>query len=292
MGPKKKPPAANEAIDPTDSSFEDHWEKLEIKLNEWVKSSLPGLVTSIMQSHVTKIIDDYISSTEFQRSLADSINFDAANFEARLGSSEKKINELINSNQSKIAELDEELAKLKSNLALKGKAIAGLEDDNYRLSQEVDDLEQYTRRTNVRVYGVAEQTEENTDNLAIDFFKSELNVDVASNDISRSHRVGKKSAAKPRPIIVRFTKHKTKVAVMSRRRMLKERKRPFNLQEDLTINRREILNYLNKDIEEGIVSKVWTVDGVVCFRPSCDSSVIERCTSLEDCQEIIAKYCE
>ena len=204
----------------------------------------------------------------------------------------KKINELINSNQSKIAELDEELAKLKSNLALKDKAIAGLEDDNYRLSQEVDDLEQYTRRTNVRIYGVAEQTEENTDNLAIDFFKSELNVDVASNDISRSHRVGKKSAAKPRPIIVRFTKHKTKVAVMSRRRMLKERKRPFNLQEDLTINRREILNYLNKDIEEGIVSKVWTVDGVVCFRPSCDSSVIERCTSLEDCQEIIAKYCE
>ena len=90
MGPKKKPPVANEAIDPTDSSFEDHWEKLEIKLNEWVKSSLPGLVTSIMQSHVTKIIDDYISSTEFQRSLADSINFDAANFETRLGSSEKK----------------------------------------------------------------------------------------------------------------------------------------------------------------------------------------------------------
>ena len=119
-------------------------------------------------------------------------------------------------------------------------------------------------------------------------------MDVASNDISRSYRVGKKSGAKPRPIIVRFTKHDTKVAVMSRRRVhvLKERKRPFNLQEDLTINRREILKYLNKDIEEGIVSKVWTVDGVICFRPSGDSSVIERCTSLEDCQEIIAKYYE
>ena len=283
---------ANDAIDPTDATFEHHWDKLESKLNEWVKSSLPGIVTSIMQSHVTKIVDDYISSTEFQRSLADSINFDAAGLETQLGSSEKKLNELINSNQAKIAKLDEELTKLKNNLALKDKAIAGLEDDNYRLSQEVDDLEQYTRRTNVRIYGVAEQPEENTENLAIDFFKSELNVDVASNDISRSHRVGKKSGAKPRPIIVRFTKHNTKVAVMSRRRVLKERKRPFNLQEDLTINRREILKYLNKDIEEGIVSKVWTVDGVICFRPSGDSSVIERCTSLEDCQEIIAKYCE
>ena len=283
---------ANDAIDPTDATFEDHWDKLESKLNEWVKSSLPGIVTSIMQSHVTKIVDDYISSTEFQRSLADSINFDAAGLETQLGSSEKKLNELINSNQAKIAKLDEELTKLENNLALKDKAIAGLEDDNYRLSQEVDDLEQYTRRTNVRIYGVAEQPEENTDNIAVDFFKSELNVDVASNDISRSHRVGKKSGAKPRPIIVRFTKHNTKVAVMSRRRVLKERKRPFNLQEDLTINRREILKYLNKDIEEGIVSKVWTVDGVICFRPSGDSSVIERCTSLEDCQEIIAKYCE
>ena len=282
----------NDAIDPTNSTFEDHWDKLEIKLNEWVKSSLPGLVTSIMQSHVTKIVDDYISSTEFQRSLADSINFDAAGLETQLGSSAKKLNELINSNQAKIAKLDEELTKLKNNLALKDKAIAGLEDDNYRLSQEVDDLEQYTRRTNVRIYGVAEQPEENTGNLAVDFFKSELNVDVASNDISRSHRVGKKSGAKPRLIIVRLTKHNTKVAVMSRRRVLEEHKRPFNLQEDLTINRREILKYLNKDIEEGIVSKVWTVDGVISFRPSGDSSVIERCTSLEDCQEIIAKYCE
>ena len=74
--------------------------------------------------------------------------------------------------------------------------------------------------------------------------------------------------------------------------LLKERKRPFNLQEDLTINRHEILKSLNKDIEEGIASIVWTVDGVISFRPSGDSSVIECCTSLEDCQEIIAKYCE
>ena len=283
---------SNDSIDPTDSTFEDDWDKLEIKLNEWVKSSLPGLVTNIMQSHVTKIVDDYTSSTEFQRSLADSINFDAAGSETQLGSSEKKINELINSNQAKTTKLDEELTKLKNNLTLKDKAIAGLEDDNYRLSQKVDDLEQYTRRNNARIYGVAEQPEENSDNLAFDFFKSELNVDIASNNISRSHRVSKKSGVEPRPIIVQFTKHNSKVTVMSRRRVLKERKRPFNLPEDLTINRREILKYLNKDIEEGIVSKVWTVDGVICFRPSGDSSVIERCTSLEDCQEIIAKYCE
>ena len=39
---------ANDAIDPTDSTFEDHWDKLEIKLNKRIKSSLLGFVTSIM----------------------------------------------------------------------------------------------------------------------------------------------------------------------------------------------------------------------------------------------------
>ena len=52
-------------------------------------------------------------------------------------SSEKKLNELINSNKAKVAKLDKELTKLKNNIALKDKAIAGLEDDNYRLSQAV-----------------------------------------------------------------------------------------------------------------------------------------------------------
>ena len=42
-----------------------------------------------------------------------SLNFDAAGLETQLGSSEKKLNELINSNQAKIAKLDEELTKLK-----------------------------------------------------------------------------------------------------------------------------------------------------------------------------------
>lgn len=39
-------------------------------------------------------------------------------------------------------------------------------------------MEQYTRRTNVRIYGIAESSEQNTDDLDINFFKTELDVDV------------------------------------------------------------------------------------------------------------------
>ena len=54
---------------------EDHWDKLETKLYDWVKSSLPNIVANLMQSHISKIhlkiVDGYISSAEFQRSLAE-----------------------------------------------------------------------------------------------------------------------------------------------------------------------------------------------------------------------------
>ena len=55
--------------------FEDHWDKLETKLYDWMKSSLPNIVANLIQSHISKIhqkiVDGYISSAEFQRSLAE-----------------------------------------------------------------------------------------------------------------------------------------------------------------------------------------------------------------------------
>ena len=46
---------ANDAIDPTDATFEDHWDKLESKLNEWVKSSLPGIEVDTISQRSLKL---------------------------------------------------------------------------------------------------------------------------------------------------------------------------------------------------------------------------------------------
>ena len=71
---------------------------------------------------------------------------------------------------------------------------------NEALDCRLDDLEQYTRRTNIRIYGIPESNVENggpredTDNLAMNFVKEELGVGLKPEDISRSHRVGKRSS--------------------------------------------------------------------------------------------------
>ena len=55
-----------------------------------------------------------------------------------------------------------------------------------------DDLEQYSRRNNIRIVGIPEEAEESTDEITIDFMKQKLVVELKENDICRSHRVGRK----------------------------------------------------------------------------------------------------
>ena len=268
---RKAKKASKEETEFTDLS-DELWGKFEDKLKDWVKSTLPDLVKEYIQSHAARIVDEYVSSEKFKQSLAECLNFDASELMDRVTAAEEKVNNLT--------EIDMNITEL--------------EDKYSQLSAELDNLEQYTRRTNIRLYGIPENEEENTDVLAMNFFKDELNVPVAKEDISRSHRIGRKSSPtsgrKPRPIIVRLARHNTKVELLTRRRLLKEKRRPFNIQEDLTLSRRKILTYLSQDIEEGIISKVWTIDGTIFLRPSSHSSTIERCTTMKQCQAIVAKY--
>ena len=105
-----------------------------------------------------------------------------------------------------------------------------------RLDEQLDDLEQYTRRTNIRIFGIPEPTgtdPENTDAKAIDFFANQLGITVSSDHITRSHRTGKRGRT-PRPIIVRLVHHNMKVQLLRKRRELKAQETNFDIREDLT----------------------------------------------------------
>ena len=194
----------------------------------------------------------------FTQSLDESLQFDC-----------NKLKDSIKALEGKILELESSMRPVLQNSVKIGNDLnMSVEDSNSKL----DDLEKYTRRTNVRIYGLPESSNssepEDTDNLAINFFATELGVNISAKDINRSHRVGKRSA-NLRPIIVRFLRHNTKDDVLRNKRQLKTKKCSYNVQEDLTLPRRNILKYLRNEIPEGIINKVWTNDGVVCLRPVC-----------------------
>ena len=241
------------------------WSNFETKLKEWTQNVLPTLVEEPLKTNLKQIVysevDKYVSSSAFQNALSDSLNFDIKSFEEKL--------------------------KDKAN------KMADLEEKNKLLQDKLEQLEQYTRRTNIRIFGIPENKDEDTDQLVREFCKKELNLDLKNEEISRSHRVGKKrilSSRHPRPIIVRLARHNTKVEILKKRRELKSKKRPFGLQEDLTESRRAILKYLRDEDSDFKISKAWTIDGTIFFRPSCEPNTVERCTTMEECRRLVDKY--
>lgn len=104
-----------------------------------------------------------------------------------------------------IAEYRESVENLKADYT---QLRDSLNEAKAKLSAMMDDLEQYSKRSCVRIAGIAETTGENTDDTALGL-PNRLNFDINPRDIDWSHRVGParataggSSESKPRDIIV------------------------------------------------------------------------------------------
>ena len=89
-------------------------------------------------------------------------------------------------------------------VAAKDREIADLKDELRRTNDQLNDLEQYSRRLCINVTGVPETAGESTDQIVTDLAKM-AGVTVTRADIDRTHRIGKPGTGKVRPIIARFT---------------------------------------------------------------------------------------
>ena len=240
----------------SDEEFCENWERIEAKLNKWIDLRLPAIIQLKLQERYDPAVYKLITSSKFCESVSEGQKFDL----------------------EKCRKIEKKLAELK--------------DLKNALTCQLDDLEQYTRRTNnySDIWHTREQYGEykSSDNLAMNFVKEELGVDLKPEDISRSQRISNRSS-KPKPIIVRLPRHNNKVEILQKRRVFKQNEMPYNVQ-DLSQPRRDILKYLIKDIPLNIIDKVWTVDGVICMCPSQHTSTIERCTTMAKCHEIVRKY--
>ncbi|XP_037512256.1 uncharacterized protein LOC119389039 [Rhipicephalus sanguineus] len=93
------------------------------------------------------------------------------------------------------------------------------------LEASLDDAENRSRRNNVIFYGVPDPTRNETwaesEKAIVDICKNNIGITVLPNDIKRAHRLGIHSVNRNRPIIVKFLSHKTRDALLSNSRKLK-----------------------------------------------------------------------
>lgn len=166
----------------------------------------------------------------------------------------------------------------------------GLEKKVEELEFKVEELEQHGRRVNVRFFGVHESDRETTDDVVRRTCKQVLNVDVAPNEISRSHRLGQAREGKPRPIICRLLSHKVKRRIIEGAKAcrVQTKKAKIFIAEDLTKPRAVIVTKARNLVHTREILSVWTEDGAIKVRKNDTSICTVRVRSpqdLEDCKQ-------
>ena len=162
-----------------------------------------------------------------------------------------------------ISKLASRIEKLESELVKKDTVIRSLEQTVATIEVKCDQLEQYSRRTSVRISGIPERDKEDPEH--------EVNAVFTAMGISpviqRCHRVGPKSSeGKPRPLLVQFTGYKDKNLVISKRNSLRRTLPQVFVNEDLTRKRAKLLYLARKKVTDKKLLGAWSSDGRVLVK--------------------------
>ena len=134
---------------------------------------------------------------------------------------------------------------------------------------QMDDLEQYSRRSSVRISGIKEEASEDLFKVVMDL-SNDIKANISPRDIDRLHRVGRQSrgsgtetATRPRDIIVKFTNSSARLAVLKCRKTLRDRKASVYINEDLTSFRMGLSYECRMLKRDKRIRNVWTFNGNV-----------------------------
>ena len=165
-----------------------------------------------------------------------------------------------------------------------------LEDTNTRLKCEVAELhrklgevdakanenEQYSRRNNLRFYGITEKETEDCYDEVVKFCDRELGVVIERSEIDRAHRIGKPQHdnGRPRAIIIKLKSFHSKISILKNKRRL--RGKSLYVNEDLTRINQQLLMYAKEKCRD--TASVYTSDGHIFVKRKYDGtiSIIKR----------------
>ena len=213
---------------------------IEKLLDQSIKKAL-----SVFQSDIEKFIDKRISAMENK----------FAAFESRCTDMEKSIENVITlEKKTKLTEeqiingyqsLPDEVRNLKHNLK--------------QTMIQLNSMEQYSRRGNLRFFGLDLQEDDNCTTSIVRFCRNKLSIEIQESDVASSHPLppsqhnaskedaeGNRSAPTKPAIIVRFSNLAIRNLVLSKRKTLKGT--GVSIAEDLTTNNVRLLNRLKKMI--------------------------------------------
>ena len=139
-----------------------------------------------------QLIKELLEDDEFHKAISDIVSEAIDTKLAELKTDIEKKNGTIHDILCKQDESKKKVKKLEEQLKSSANDIS-------KLTFDFNNQEQYSRRNCVRVYGIKESQNENTDSLVCQMAKEKLKIDLQPHHIDRSHQIGNKKI--PRKLV-------------------------------------------------------------------------------------------
>ena len=178
----------------------------------------------------------------------------------------KQIGEKVNNLEDKFdrsASIQEEnLVKIENRFKKFHNENEDRKGDLVKVHNKIDEQKQYNGRNILKLEGIPQRPDENTNVIALDIFHK-MGISVSLHDIDRSHRTKLRNGRKniPSPIYVKFIRHDVRDIVYKNRDILRKMNgfRKVFINEYLTPYRNRIYRSVRK--QKDWVS--WTYDGTI-----------------------------
>jgi hypothetical protein len=185
----------------------------------------------------------------------------------------KEIKTEVDKVYEQLQNLNSDIIKIMDNIEKENERITKKNDELEEKLQErerrlkdhevrLNNIEQYTRRNSVRIYGIEDTDKDESisksRSLVIKMLKDKLEIDIKPTEIDIAHRLGKYQEDGIRPIICKFVSRTLKKEVIGVRRKLKGSK--VVIREDLTAKNAKLLETVSAREE---VSTAWSDDGKI-----------------------------
>lgn len=203
---------------------------------------------------------------EFQRHYEEKLAALKARLEATEAQNERlseKLDTALNQHETLKIQTDSRIQNLE-------KCVNNLKDQCKRQEKANNDLEQYSRRSHIRIRGLKIESPETCKAAVARFCTSALNVNISEEDLDAAHplpvRTPQHSAKRPQtasdpaPIIVRFHRRDQRDSVIKARSALKST--GITITEDLTAANQKLLHHLYAATS---VSSAWSWNGKILY---------------------------
>ena len=250
---------------------------------------MPNLRSSASQSSSTIDSHDRVNTTQdnetsllnridgvVQRAVEKAMEKERSRIHDEFEKCEQKLRDLIDQKLGCLHDLEVSVDKKIRQLHDFQKSIDSDREKVSEVTRDLHDLQQYSRRNNIRIFGIPEKPEEDTDALVCGVAEK-IGAHITTRDIDRSHRVGRRTPQptndtsrdnsyaavagspkdnSPRPIIVKLISYKSKLAFIRNRRLLKGS--GVVVAEDLTKMNAKLLS---DTFHHEKVCSAWSTDG-------------------------------